>query len=132
METKRQKQVAEIVKRNISLVLQQEGGYIYGAGTLVTVTKVMITPDLNIAKVYLSIYNREDKQSVVLELEENIVRLQQALYQRIRKHVRRTPNIHFFIDDTLDEMYRLNELFNNLDGERQTDNEQEDVENKDS
>ena len=118
-ESKRQLQVAEIIKRNFSLVLQQEGNYIYGNEVLVTVTSVKISPDFSQAKVYLSIYNTENKQAVILQLEEEYHRLKQSLSSRIRKHIRRIPEFQLFLDDTLDEMYRLNELFNRLDREGQ-------------
>lgn len=114
METKRQRQVAELVKRNFSMVLQQEGSYLYGPEPLVTVTGVKVTPDFGLAKIYLSIYNTENKQAVILQMEEEVVRLRQALAHRIRKHVRRIPEIAFYIDDTLDEMYRVNALFDRL------------------
>ncbi len=119
MESVRQRQVAESIKRNISIVLQQEGPYIYGADILVTVTKVKITPDFSLAKIYLSVYNTETKQEVLLELEEQIARLKQSLSHRIKKQVRRIPNIKFFLDDTLDEMDRLNHLFNKLHDDNQ-------------
>ncbi|MCB0553510.1 MAG: 30S ribosome-binding factor RbfA [Phaeodactylibacter sp.] len=124
MESKRQLQVAELIKRNFSIVLQNEGSYIYGAEPLVTVTQVKITPDFNLAKIYLSIYNTEHKQGVLLELDEHLTRLKQSLMARIRKHVRRMPDIAFFLDDTLDEMYRLNELFNRLHEEDQMGEEE--------
>ena len=119
MESKRQLQVAELIKRNFGLVLQQEGGYIYGPEPLVTVTNVKISPDFSIAKIYLSIYNTENKQAVILEMEEATSRLKQSLTQRVRKHIRRIPDIAFYMDDTLDEMYRLNDLFNRLHQEDQ-------------
>ena len=119
METKRQKQVAETVKRNFGIVLQKEGAYIYGTNPFVTVTNVKLSPDLNIAKIYLSVYNIEDKQNVILEMEDNYSRLRQLLSNRIRKQVRRIPELEFFLDDTLDEMYRLNNLFNRLEDENQ-------------
>jgi ribosome-binding factor A len=119
METKRQKQVAEVIKRNFSMVLQQEGGYIYGVEPLVTVTGVKMTPDFGLAKIYLSIYNTENKQAVILELEDNHTRLRQSLANRIKKQVRRIPDIAFYMDDTLDEMYRLNQLFDKLHKENQ-------------
>ena len=119
MESKRQLQVAELIKRNFGLVLQQEGGYIYGPEPLVTVTNVKISPDFSIAKIYLSIYNTENKQAVILEMEEATTRLKQSLTQRVRKHIRRIPDIAFYMDDTLDEMYRLNDLFNRLHQEDQ-------------
>jgi len=119
METKRQKQIAEVVKRNFSTILQQEGSYIYGVEVLVTITEVKMSPDLGIAKIYLSVYNTENKQAVILELEQNMHRLRQNFAQRIRKQVRRIPNISFYLDDTLDEMYRLNKLFDRLDEDDQ-------------
>ena len=119
METKRQRQVAELVKRNFGLILQQEGGYIYGNEVLVTVTSVKMSPDMSIAKIYLSVYNTENKQEVMLELEDNHPRLKTVFAQRVRKHLRRTPEIQFYLDDTLDEMYRLNALFNRLEADKQ-------------
>ena len=118
-ESKRQLQVAEIIKRNFSIVLQQEGINIYGAKVLVTVTTVKITPDQGQAKIYLSVYNTDDKQAIILQLEEEYHRLKSALSTRIRKHIRRIPEFQLFLDDTLDEMYRLNKLFNRLGDEKQ-------------
>ncbi len=114
METKRQRQIAEVVKRNFSAVLQQEGTYLHDPKAFVTVTSVKMSPDLGIAKIYLSVYNIIDKQSVILELEENYARLRQLLGQRVRKQLRRVPEIALYLDDTLDEMYRLNALFDDL------------------
>ena len=113
MESKRQLQVAELIKRNFSMVLQQEGNYIYD-DALVTVTNVKITPDLSLAKIYLSVYNTDNKQAVLLKLEDQHHRLKQVFSQRIRKHIRRIPEIAMYIDETLDEMYRLDALFDRL------------------
>ncbi|MCB0617605.1 MAG: 30S ribosome-binding factor RbfA [Saprospiraceae bacterium] len=116
METKRQKQIAELIKRNFGLLLQQEGPYIYGSSPLVTVTNVKMSPDLSISKIYLSVYNTDEKQTVILEMEEHLSRLRQSLGNRIKKQVRRIPELQFYLDDTLDEMYRLNDLFDRLEG----------------
>lgn len=125
METKRQKQVAELIKRNFSQLLQQEGGYIYGPEPLVTVTQVKMSPDLGIAKVYVSVFNHESKQEVILELEDNYPRLRQAMGTKLRRQMRRIPELQFYLDDTLDEMYRLNELFDRLHAQKQMGEEQE-------
>ncbi len=114
METKRQKQVGELIKRHFSMVLQAEGSYIYGAQVLVTVTNVKITPDFSLAKIYLSVFNTDNKQATILEMEDQQVRLRQSLAARIRKHVRRIPEIAFYLDDTLDEMYRIGAMFEQL------------------
>src|SRR5690606_15717686 len=113
MQSKRQSQVGELIKRNFSQVLHEEGSYIY-KNALVTVTQVLMSPDLLYARICLSVYNREDKALVIQELNQEKSRLKSNLSGRIRKHVRRIPEIDFFLDDTLDEMYRLNELFNEI------------------
>ncbi len=114
-----------MVKRNFSMVLQEEGGFIYGTSVLVSVTGVKMSPDLNIAKIYLSVYNTEDKQTVILEMEDQLVRLRQSLSHRLRKHVRRMPEIALYLDDTIDEMYRVNDLFNRLHNEGAMGTEEE-------
>ena len=124
-ESKRQRQVGEMIKRHFSTLLQQEGILIYGSEVMVTVTQVKMSPDLMIAKVYLSVYNTDNKQAVLLLMEENRYRLQQNFYQRIRKHVRRAPELQYFLDDTLDEMYRLRSLFGRLEDENQMGREEE-------
>lgn len=113
MESKRQLQVAEVIKRNFSTVLQQEGSYIYD-DALVTVTNVKVTPDFSLAKIYLSVFNADDKMSVLYMIENSLFPLKQALAKRIRKQVRRIPEIAVYIDDTLDEMYKLNHIFKSI------------------
>jgi len=118
----RQEQVGELVRRNVGVVLQSEGSYIYGTTAFVTVTEVQMTSDLGIARVYLSIFGTEDKQSVILKIEDEYSRLRQAIGYRLRKHVRRIPEFQFYLDDTLDEMYRLREVFDELkEGEKGKD-----------
>lgn len=112
-------QVGELIKRNISLVLQQEGQYVYGSQALVTVTNVKMSPDLGLAKIYLSIYNTENKQAVILQLDEAHYQIKSAFVQRVKRQLRRIPALNFYIDDTLDEMYRLNNLFNKLEADNQ-------------
>ncbi len=114
MESRRQLQAGELIKRHFSIVLREQGPYIYGSEALVSVTKVMMSPDLGLAKIYVSIYNFEDKNSILLLMEDEKVRLKKQLTHRIRKHVRRIPNVYFYLDDTLDEMYRINELLNSI------------------
>ena len=125
-QTKRQAQVCSLLKENISIVLQNQGNYIYGTKPLVTVTEVKISPDLMTAKVYISIFNTEEKQQVILLLREELVALRQALASRVKNRMRRCPEINFYEDDTLDEMYRIKDMFeqlheNNQMGDGKTD-----------
>lgn len=124
MAKKRQKQVEALIKRNFSMVLQGEGSYIY-EDALVTVTNVIVSPDFGQAKIYLSVYNTENKQAVLLKMEDHQHRLKQQFSMRIRKHMRRIPDLSFYLDDTLDEMYRLNALFDRLEDENQMGSEEQ-------
>lgn len=114
METRRQLQSGELIKRHFSIVLREEGAYIFDPDVLVSVTKVIMTPDLGMAKIYVSVYNTENKEAVLKMARENMARLKQQLTNRIRKHVRRIPRIDIYLDDTLDEMSRLNRLFDSI------------------
>jgi ribosome-binding factor A len=114
MASVRQQQTESMLQREFSAVLRAEGSYIYGSKALVTVTGVKLTPDFGEARFYLSVFNREDKQNVIIELDDHTTRLRQQLANRIRKKIRRVPVISFYLDDTLDEMYRLNSLFDQM------------------
>ena len=114
MESIRQKQVGELIRRYFGMLLTEEGSNIYGRNKLVTVTNVKMTPDLLVAKIYISVYGTENKQEVILELEDNHLHLRQAPAAKIGKQMRRMPDIEFFLDDTVDEMYRVQDLLNRV------------------
>jgi Ribosome-binding factor A len=82
---------------------------------------------MGIAKIYVSVYNVEDKQSVVLQLEASNQKLRQSLANRVKRHMRRVPELNFYLDDTLDEMYRLNGLFNRLGKDKKPDSNLDDL-----
>lgn len=114
MASIRQKQTAEMIRRHFGTMLQQEGSNIYGSTPFVTVTEVQVSPDFSQAKIYLSVFNTENKQEVILQMEDNYYRLKQSLASRIGRKIRRMPELKFFIDDTVDEMYRVEELLNRI------------------
>jgi ribosome-binding factor A len=124
-ENTRQQQMGELIRREFSVVLREIGGYVYGHDIMVTVTQVKVTADFGLAKIYLSIFNTENKQAVLLMMERETSRLKAGLATRVRKKVRRMPNINFYIDETLDEMYRVSDLFQRLEKENQMGNEEE-------
>ena len=119
MESKRQRQVAELIKRNFSIVLQQEGSYIYGTQPLVTVMDVQVSPDLSVGKVYLSVWNTENKQAVILQMDEDHARLKSALANRVKRQLRRLPELSYFLDETLDEMNKVDNIFDRLYADEQ-------------
>jgi len=116
MESIRQLQIAELIKRQFSMVLATEGRFLYGAQALVTVTNVMMSPDLALAKVYLSVFNAPSKEAIMGVLEENYTRLKHSLHQRIKKQIRVMPELRFYLDDTVDEVYKVEALFKKYEG----------------
>ncbi|MBV6474127.1 MAG: Ribosome-binding factor A [Saprospiraceae bacterium] len=116
MESIRQRQVGELIRRQFSAVLSTEGRYVYGPQALVTVTQVTMSPDLGLAKIYLSIFNVANKLALVSALEEHNLRLKTSLHQRIRKQVRHMPELRFYIDEMVDEVYRVEALFKKYEG----------------
>ena len=125
-ESKRQRQVSETIKRHISLFLQDEGSYFYGTKVLITVTDVKMTPDFEVAKVYLSIFNTEDKEESIQGLYDNYSRIRQVMGNRLKSQMRRIPRFAFFVDDTLDEIYRVEAMFERLHAENQMGKSDED------
>ncbi|GIV31083.1 MAG: ribosome-binding factor A [Saprospiraceae bacterium] len=115
-----------MIRRSFSTILQQEGAYIFGPSVFVTVTEVQVTPDYSIARIYLSVFNSDNKQEVILQMENHMHRLKQALAARIGKKIRRMPELQFFLDDTVDEMYRVEALLEKIrkqDGRAATEEE---------
>ncbi len=103
----RMDRVASLIREEVSLIIQREiAGPEYG---LMTVTEVRVTPDLKIAKVYVSILgNNGVREKTLGMLEEQKAHIRSLLGARIR--LKFTPALTFYLDDTLDRVERINDL----------------------
>lgn len=110
----KQQQVASLILKEFSVVLQQEGHLLYGSA-LVSVSRVRMSSDLGIAYMYISTYNTEDKETLMKVLRSQLAELRHSLAKRIGRKVRRIPNLKLFSDDTLDEVEHVDKLFAQLD-----------------
>lgn len=102
METQRQKKIAGVIQKDIVDILQRaaiDGGL---TGTLISVSKVAVTTDLSIAKVYLSIFPAKGAQELIEGIQSNQPLIKHELSQRTRNQLRRVPELLFFLDDSLD------------------------------
>lgn len=102
MESNRQKKIAGILQEDLVDVLQgaaSSGGLM---GVIISVTKVSVTADLSIAKVYLSIFPNDKAKSLVEGIKSNKPMIRHELAQRTRHQLRRMPQLDFFIDDSLE------------------------------
>ena len=102
METQRQKKIAGVIQKDIVDILQRaaiDGGK---RSTIISVTKVNVTTDLSIAKVYLSIFPNKDAKTLLEGIQSNQPLIKHELAQRTRYQLRRVPQLQFFLDDSLD------------------------------
>ena len=113
MESIKQRKVGKIVQETLSEVFQKGGANIFGRA-FVTITDVSLTPDLLIAKIYLSIYNIQNKDEVVSKLIGEKNHLRKKLGDKIKNQLRRIPELQFFLDESLDEVFKMEELFNKI------------------
>tara|TARA_Y100000385_G_C12930181_1_gene566411 strand:+ start:85 stop:477 length:393 start_codon:yes stop_codon:yes gene_type:complete len=102
MESNRQKKIAGILQQDLVDVLQRaasEGGM---KGVIISVSKVSVTVDLSIAKVYLSIFPNREAGELLKGIRSNTPLIRHELAQRSRHQLRRMPTLEFFIDDSLE------------------------------
>ncbi|MGB7395688.1 MAG: 30S ribosome-binding factor RbfA [Pricia sp.] len=102
METQRQKKIAGVIQEDLADILQRsasDGGW---KGTLISVTKVSVTTDLSIAKVYVSIFPTKNTGEIMEAITTNEPQIKHELAQRTRHQLRRVPELSFYLDDSLE------------------------------
>ncbi|MFN0728238.1 MULTISPECIES: 30S ribosome-binding factor RbfA [Polaribacter] len=112
-QTNRQKKIAGVIQKDLVDVLQkaaQDGM----KGTIISVSKVTVTTDLSIAKVYLSIFPSEKRDELVTGIQSNTSMIRHELAKRTKNQLRRMPELSFFGDDSLDY---IEEIDKSLKGE---------------
>jgi len=113
METKRQQKFGRQIQKDLSDIFQKEFKMLFGNG-MVTVTEVKISPDLSVARCYLSFLLIDDREAVMDQIDLQNKAIRNALANRIRKQVRIIPNLVFFLDDTAAYAAKIEALFEGL------------------
>ena len=107
MESNRQKKIAGVLQKDLVDILQnaaRDGGL---QGVLISVTKVHVTVDLSLAKVYLSIFPHNEAAKLLEGIKANSHSIKHNLSQRTRNQLRRVPSLEFYIDDSLEYIDRI-------------------------
>ena len=115
MENQRQKKVAAVLQQDLVDVLQgaaRQGGM---KGIIISVTKVNITVDLSIAKVYLSIFPVKESKNLVDGIISNASLIKHELAQRTKHQLRRMPELMFFLDDSLEYIDQIDKSLKGFD-----------------
>lgn len=101
-ETQRQKKIGGILQQDLAGILQKaatDGGL---RGVIISVSKVNVTTDLSIAKVYLSIFPNKEAEELLKGIRSNTALIRHEMSQITKNQLRRMPNLEFFIDDSLE------------------------------
>lgn len=125
MESKRQQKFAGVLQEELAAIFQREGSA-YLPNTLVTITKVRVSPDLAVAKVYLSFLNTTNTTLSAAEVNSHASEIRYKLGARIRHQARVIPTLTFFVDDTNQYVEHMDKIFDKISRERKdTDEETE-------
>ena len=116
-ETKRQKQVAGLIKEELSVIFQRLGLSMINGG-MASIASVKITPDLFECRVYVSLFQVKDVPATMKMIEERSWEIKKELVARIKQQLRSMPQLTFFHDDTLDYVYKMEEVFKKINGEK--------------
>jgi ribosome-binding factor A len=109
MESKRQEKINRLLQIELGEIIVQELKHLT-KGALVTVTKVHITPDLSIAKIFLSLFATQDKEALLIDFKNHTSEIRGKLGHRVRHQLRIVPELHFFLDDSLDYIENIDRL----------------------
>ena len=108
METTRQNKIARLIQKELSEIFLLQTKSMNGV--LVSVSAVRISPDMSIARVYLSVFPSERSQEIVKNINDNMKSIRYELGTRVRHQLRIIPELKFFVDDSLDYAERIDEL----------------------
>ena len=108
METTRQNKISRLIQKELSdiFLLQTKAMN----GLLVSVSVVRISPDMSIARAYLSIFPSERSEEIVKNINDNMKSIRYELGNRVRHQLRIIPELKFFVDDSLDYIENIDRL----------------------
>lgn len=108
METTRQNKISRLIQKELSEIFLLQTKSMNGV--LVSVSAVRISPDMSIARVYISVFPSERSQEIVKNINDNMKSIRYELGTRVRHQLRIIPELKFFVDDSLDYAERIDEL----------------------
>ena len=116
-EGKRQKQVASVFQAELNDIFMKMGLTMFNGG-MVSIADVKVTPDLLEARVYLSLFQVENPALAMKHVEERAWEIKKLLGEKIKSQVRRMPVMHYYLDDTLEHVFKMEALFKQINDEK--------------
>ena len=108
METTRQNKIARLLQKELSEIFLLQTKSM--PGMLVSVSVVRISPDMRVARAYLSIFPSEKGEEMIKNINANMKSIRYELGKRVRHQLRIIPELKFFVDDSLDYLEKIDEL----------------------
>lgn len=108
METTRQAKIARLLQKELSEIFRQQTAKTHGV--LISVSAVRVTPDLSIARAYLSIFPSANAQEIMTNINQSAKTIRYELAQKVRFQLRKTPELQFYLDDSLDYIENIDHL----------------------
>lgn len=120
-EGKRQKQVAAVLQDEFNDIMRRLGLSMIDGG-MVSISSVKVTPDLLEARIYLSFFQVPDTAAAMKLIDGKAWEIKKALADRTKHQLRRIPVLQFYLDDTLDHVFKMEELFKKIEEEKKAEN----------
>lgn len=120
-EGKRQKQIAGLLNEEMNVIFQRLGLNMIDGG-MVSISSVKVTPDLLEARFYLSFFQVKNIREALKKIEDRHHDIKKELAAKVRHQLRSIPVLKFYQDDTLDHVFKMEELFKKISEEKKDDN----------
>lgn len=120
-EGKRQKQIAAVLLDELNNIFRKLGLNMMDGG-MVSISSVKVTPDLLEARIYISFFKVNDINAAMKKIDDKAWEVKRDLALVIRNQVRRIPVLHFYLDDTLDYVFKMEDVFKKMDEDKTNNN----------
>ena len=117
-EGKRQKQVAAVIQEELNNIFMRLGLNMIDGG-MVSISSVKVTPDLLEARIYISLFKVQDIQTAMKKIQAQAWEVKKELSERVKHQLRRIPILQFYLDDTLDYVFKMEDIFKQINKEEE-------------
>ncbi|HKP31818.1 MAG TPA: 30S ribosome-binding factor RbfA [Chitinophagaceae bacterium] len=120
-ESKRQKQIAGLLNEELNDIFRRVGVNMIDGG-MVSIASVKVTPDLLEARIYVSMFKVKDTKAALKKIEDKGWEVKKELAARVKTQLRRIPELKFFLDETLEHVFKMEELFKQIGNSNNPEN----------
>lgn len=108
MESTRQAKIARLLQKELSEIFRQQTAKM--RNVIVSVSAVRVTPDLSIARAYLSVFPSDKAAEILESISKSAKTIRYELAEKVRFQLRKTPELQFYLDDSLDYIENIDNL----------------------